>query len=147
MVIIENISEIYFCQLLQIGAGVVLKRPLSARIFAAQISTLLRRTASITGFVIPTLELKLISLNPYSKMVTVEDRKPIRLTQLEFRLLYTLITNRGQVVPAEVIIERIWGYHDQGNRELIRSLISRLRKKIKPSVETSFIIETIPRVG
>ena len=44
------------------------------------------------------------------------------MTQLEFRLLYTLMSNRGQVIPIENLIERVWGYEGTGSRELARGL-------------------------
>ncbi len=35
------------------------------------------------------------------------------------------MTNRDQVVPTEVIVERVWGYAGEGDRDLVRGLVSR----------------------
>jgi DNA-binding response OmpR family regulator len=86
-------------------------------------------------------------VNPATRTVRVNGRQPQRLTQLEFRLLYVLMLNRGQVIPTEVIIERVWGYTGDGNRDLLRGLISRLRRKIEPSPNEPYFIQTIPGAG
>jgi DNA-binding response OmpR family regulator len=54
-----------------------------------------------------------------------------RLTHLEFRLLYTLMVNQGQIIPTETIVEHVWGYTGDGDRDLIRGLVSRLRAKVE----------------
>jgi DNA-binding response OmpR family regulator len=106
----------------------------------------MRRSASVPYYVLPSLKQKEIELDSTAHMVTREGEEPIRLTQLEFRLLYTLMTHPGQVVPTEVIVERVWGYSGEGNRDLVRGLMSRLRKKIETHEDDRFL-ETIPGVG
>jgi DNA-binding response OmpR family regulator len=57
------------------------------------------------------------------------------------------MTNRGQVLPTETIVERVWGYSGEGDRDLVRGLISRLRRKIEADVENPRFIQTVPGVG
>jgi DNA-binding response OmpR family regulator len=147
LMMIDSPSERLLCQLLRSGADVILNRPVSPAIFAAQVGTLIRRSASIPSFVLPELTLDEITLDPSTRTVTVPGEEPRRLTQLEFRLLYTLMTNRGQVIPLDVLVERVWGYTGEGNQDLVRGLISRLRRKIESGSEESRFIETIPGVG
>ena len=80
-------------------------------------------------------------------MVTVLEQPSRRLTQLEFRLLYVLMVNQEQVIPVDVIVERVWGYTGQGSRELVRGLVSRLRRKIEPDVRQPRFIQNVPGVG
>ena len=133
--------------LLRAGVDLVLPRPVSPRILAQYARTLLRRVGSIPSFMLPELELDVIRLNPASRTVHVTGREPQRLTQLEFRLLYVLMINREQVIPTEMIIERVWGYTGEGNRDLVRGLISRLRRKIEPLPNQPRFIQTIPGTG
>lgn len=147
LMIVDQITEKNLCDLLQKGADIVLDRPVSPQVLTAQIQTLLRRAAAVPGFVLPTLALNEITLDPSTRTVTVSGKETRRLTQLEFRLLYTLMTNRGQVVPLDVLVERVWGYTGGGNRDLVRGLISRLRRKIEPDPEQTRFLETIPGVG
>lgn len=146
MIVNPQIEKIV-CSLLQQGADMVLERPVSPMLLTSHVQALIRRAAAIPSFVLPTLSLEGITLDPSSRMVTVHGQEPKRLTHLEFRLLYTLMKNRGQVIPADVIVERVWGYDGEGNRDLVRGLISRLRRKIEPGDAQVRFIETLPGVG
>jgi DNA-binding response OmpR family regulator len=143
----EPMSEADTCKVLNMGADVVINRPASPLVVAAQCSVILRRSNAVPGFVLPSLDLGLISLDPSSRQVEVQGKPSQRLTQLEFRLLYVLMTNRGQVLPSEVIVERVWGYSGEGNRDLVRGLVSRLRHKIEPDPEKPIFLETLSGVG
>jgi DNA-binding response OmpR family regulator len=140
LMIIDPISEMTFCELLRRGADVILSRPVSPKVLTAHMGALIRRSAAVPSFVLPTLSLEEIALDPSTRTVIVRE-------ELEFRLLYTLMTNRGQVIPVEVIVERVWGYSGEGNQDLVRGLISRLRRKIEADPNSSHFIETIPGVG
>lgn len=147
LMVVDPPAESRLCKLLRCGADVVLSRPVSAKLLAAHMGALIRRSAAVPSFVLPTLALDEITLDPSTRTVMVKGQEPRRLTQLEFRLLYTLMTNRGQVIPVNVIVERVWGYSGEGNQDLVRGLISRLRRKIDVEPDTSQFIETIPGVG
>lgn len=140
-------TENQLCRLLQAGADIVLNRPVAPLILTEYIRALLRRTQTVPTFVLPRLTLPDITLNPDSREVTVSGQPPSRLTQLEFRLLYVLMVNRGQVIPVDMIVERVWGYPGHGNRDLVRGLVSRLRRKIEPDKGEPAFIQNIPGVG
>jgi DNA-binding response OmpR family regulator len=101
----------------------------------------------VPTFVLPPLNITEIQLDPDTRIVTVRGEEPRRLTQLEFRLLYVLMVNRGQVIPVDTIVERVWGYSGQSSRELVRGLVSRLRRKIEPDLHNPRFIQNIPGVG
>jgi DNA-binding response OmpR family regulator len=143
----EPRGEAATCELLQAGADLVLARPVSPRLLAQYARTLLRRAHAIPAFRTPPLDLGQVRLDPASRTVTVAGAEPQRLTQLEYRLLYVLMSNREHVVPVEVIVERVWGYNGEGNRDLVRGLVSRLRRKIELDPELPHVIETIPGTG
>jgi DNA-binding response OmpR family regulator len=71
----------------------------------------------------------------------------MHLTHLEFRLLYTLMTHAGQVIPTERIVENVWGYDGEGNRELVRGLVQRLRSKVEPDPRQPVYILTEAGIG
>jgi DNA-binding response OmpR family regulator len=146
VLILDRTPERTICELLQRGADLVLERPVSPQMLAAQVQALMRRAGGIPSFVLPTLDLEQIHLDPSTRSVTVAGQTR-RLTQLEFRLLYVLMTHRGQVIPTEVLVERVWGYGGEGNRDLVRGLVSRLRHKIDDSPDQPGLIETLPGLG
>ncbi|MCB8965393.1 MAG: response regulator transcription factor [Chloroflexota bacterium] len=147
LLIIESPSEEELCQLLRNGADLVLPRPVSPRILAEYTKTMLRRNRTVPTSVLPRLNVTEIKLDPDTRTIRVLDGDERRLTQLEFRLLYILMVNRGQVVPVDTIVERVWGYTGQGSRELVRGLISRLRRKIEPDISAPQFIQNVPGVG
>ena len=147
LVIVEPPTEGALCQLLSIGADLVLPRPVAPRVLSEYVRALMRRVQTVPTFVLPRLNVEKVKLEPDTRTVTVLGQEPRRLTQLEFRLLYVLMVNREQVVPVDVIVERVWGYTGQGSRELVRGLISRLRRKIEPDATTPQFIENVPGIG
>jgi DNA-binding response OmpR family regulator len=75
------------------------------------------------------------------------DGSARQLTNLEFRLLYSLVVNRGHVLNTETLIEKVWGYTGEGDKNLLKSLISRLRAKVEESPREPKLIMTVPGVG
>ena len=144
---VPSIDENAHYELLKLGADLVITPPFSTKVLIAQISVLMRRAGSVPTFSLPTLNAPGLSLEPTSRAVTVDGKPPQRLTHLEFRLLYTLMTNRNQVVPSEAIVDRVWGYTGQGDRDLIRGLVSRLRGKIELNPHKPRYIVTVAGVG
>lgn len=147
VVLIDQTGEDVHCTLLEAGADLVIARPFSARVLIAQIRALLRRAGSMPLFSLPTLSLAGLTLDPTTRTVEVAGQPSRRLTHLEFRLLYILMTHKGQVLPAETIVERVWGYTGRGDRALLRGLISRLRAKVEPDPRSPRYILTVPGIG
>jgi DNA-binding response OmpR family regulator len=72
----------------------------------------------------------------------------LHLTSLEFDLLAYLARNAGRVVGYDELLERVWGYEcDEGNHDLIRSCLKRLRKKIEDEPGKPRYIVTVRGVG
>jgi len=145
--IADVISEDLQIDFLQAGVDLLVLRPYSVRLLLAQIRTILRSSSGIPFFSLPTLTQRDVVLDPATRTVTVGNGQPKHLTQLEFRLLYTLMTHAGQIIPTERIIENVWGYSEEGNRELVRGLVQRLRAKIEPSPRDPQYILTELGVG
>lgn len=146
-IISDPINESLQVDLLEAGADVVILRPYGVRFLHAQIKALLRRSAGIPFFSLPTLIQKDVVLDPSIRTVKVGDNQEKRLTQLEFRLLYTLMTNVGQIIPTDQIVEHVWGYSGEGNRDLVRGLVQRLRSKVEPVPRKPEYILTEPGIG
>jgi len=140
-------NESSHCELLKLGADLVLVPPFSAKLLIAQIGVLMRRAGGVTAHSLPTLSAPDLTLNPETRTIEVAGKAKQRLTHLEFRLLYTLMINRGQIIPTETIVEHVWGYTGQGDRDLIRGLVSRLRAKIEANPRKPQYILTTPGIG
>jgi two-component system KDP operon response regulator KdpE len=134
-------------QCIRAGADLILSLPIEPRLVAAYCLNLIRRVAGQSPSALPVVEVEGLKLAPAARTVTLHDGEPIHLTPLEFRLLFLLLSHRGQVIPTEDLIERVWGYAETGSRDLARGLVSRLRSKLDDPAEAPRFIETIPGVG
>ena len=51
------------------------------------------------------------------------------------------MTHVGQIIPTDQIVEHVWGFAGEGNRELVRGLVQRLRSKVEANPrEPQYII-------
>lgn len=133
--------------LYQAGVDFVVVRPYSARLLTIQIRALLRRATRMNPFVLPDLTAGDIVLNPATRQVSISHSAPIHLTNLEFRMLHALLIHAGHILSIEFLVNTVWGYAEEGNRELVRGLIQRLRTKIEPDPHEPRYILTEPGVG
>jgi len=68
-----------------------------------------------------------------------EKNKIISLTKIEKELLQVIFSNPSRELTYEFIINEIWDYDDKNHQETLRTLISRLRKKLpKDTIQTLY---------
>lgn len=145
--IVDTIPEEDQASFLDAGVDLVLTRPFSVVLLNAQIRMLLRRSANVPFFSLPSLTQGPVQLDPAMRTVQVDQGEPVHLTQLEFRLLYTLMTHAEKVIPSEEIVDYVWGYEGESNKELVRGLVQRLRTKLEPDSQKPSFLFTEPGVG
>jgi DNA-binding response OmpR family regulator len=147
VVVVDRLAEDLKVRLLEAGADLVIERPFNSRFLIAQIRALMRRSAGLPFFSLPILTQSGVMIDPSTRTIQVDDGEVKRLTQLEFRLLFTLMTHAGRVLPAETLVEYVWGYSGEGNRGLVRGLVQRLRSKVEPDPANPRYILTEPGLG
>lgn len=141
LVITDPIPEEALIKVWEIPVDLVVSRPYSANLLLAQIRSLAKRNSGMPYFSLNAIQYPTILLDPTTRTVKVQEGEAQPLSRLEFRLLYTLMTHPGQVFPPENLIEHVWGYDGEGNRNLVRGLIKRLRAKIEPdSLEPHYLL-------
>ncbi len=70
------------------------------------------------------------------------------LTNVQFDLLYHLMSNAGQVFTSQQLLQDVWDYpRDTGSPELVRAHIKNLRDKIEPEPRRPVYIRTIQGHG
>jgi DNA-binding response OmpR family regulator len=147
VLIVDRLPEDLQVKLLEAGADLVVERPFYPRFLIAQIRALMRRSAGLPFFSLPILSQSGVMIDPSARTIQVNDGEVKRLTQLEFRLLFTLMTHAGRVLPTETLVEYVWGYSGEGNRGLVRGLVQRLRAKVEPDPANPSYIITEPGLG
>jgi DNA-binding response OmpR family regulator len=118
-------------QALDRGADDHLAKPFSPRTLLARVRALLRRGRGEADRPEPLL-IGSLRLDVERRVVSVGDRTPARLTPLELRLLQFLVARRGETVPSERLLVHVWGGRGEGDRQLLKQLVHRLRQKIEP---------------
>lgn len=128
---------------LELGADDYIVKPFSPSQLVARVRAVLRRAGVVET--VGTLSAAALTLDRARHEVQRADEAPIRLTQLESRLLESLMLNAGQVLTSDQLITAVWGA-DGGDRTMLKQLVYRLRSKIEKS-EQGNLIETIAGVG
>ena len=129
---------------LNLGADDYMAKPFSPRQLVARSLTVLRRAGKTLA---PSVrQAGSLSFDSSRREVRRDDGPPVTLTPLEGRLLDLLMTNAGQILPSETIIDQVWG-PEGGDRDMLRQLVRRLRARIEPDPAHPTLIETIPGLG
>ncbi len=72
----------------------------------------------------------------------------VLLTNVQFDLLYHLMSHADQVFNSQQLLQDVWDYpRDTGSPELVRAHIKNLREKIEPSPSNPIYIKTIQGHG
>jgi two-component system response regulator MprA len=128
---------------LDAGADDYLVKPFALEELLARLRALLRRAAPLDDNEV--LRFADLSLNPGTREVLRAGRR-IELTRTEFLLLELLLRNARQVLPREVIFDRVWGYDFGANSNSLEVYIGYLRRKTEAGGE-SRLLHTVRGVG
>jgi DNA-binding response OmpR family regulator len=129
---------------LELGADDYIPKPFSPRQLVARAQAVLRRAGQATS---PApRQAGNLFLSPSRREVKIGDSEPVALTALEGRLLDCLIINAGQILTIDALIDHVWGAQG-GDRDMLRQLIRRLRRKIEPDPANPIYIQTVPGLG
>jgi len=124
-------DEYYLLKAYDVGVDDVVAQPVSLRLFMAKVRAWLRRAQNIPPSVLDELRLGDFVLNNTRRLVTLPSGKQERLTHLEGRLLYLLMSHPGRSFESSVLVERVWGHPGVGEKTLLKNLVYRLRQKIE----------------
>ena len=119
------------------GADDFIAKPFDMSVLMAKINALLRRTYDFTG-ASPVLEHRGAVLNTGDNTLTFEG-KEIPLSKNEYRILLTLLENKGSVVSRERLMERLWQTDSFVDENTLTVNVGRLRKKLDGAGLTGFI--------
>ena len=127
---------------LEAGADDYFIPPLHPDLFLARIHALSRRNTVYHGNILYYEDLLL-------NIGTMElscNEKSVKLGLKETKLCELLLSSPTQIIPKNLIIEKIWGMESDANYNNVEVHISFLRNKLK-SLNTKTIIKTIRGVG
>jgi DNA-binding response OmpR family regulator len=142
-----NRDEQHALDAYQAGVDECVVKPVSPSLFLAKVRAWLRRSRAIPVGALVRLDFGLLRLDPEQQELLHENGSVIRLTNLEFRVLYFLMSHDGEVLPADLIIRRIWGYSGDSDVALLKNVVYRLRRKIEPDPGHPCYLQTVGQQG
>ena len=71
----------------------------------------------------------------------------LRLTPMEFELLYVLAAHEGEPLSRTSLLKQVWGYDDGGDAKLVNVHVQRLRMKVESNPEKPQIVQTVRGIG
>jgi two-component system response regulator MtrA len=129
------------------GADECVIKPVSPALLQAKVQSWLNRSWTIPATILDTFQVGEVQLSPAQRQFIDQGGTPIKLTNLEFRLLHLLMSHPGQMLEGDFIIGRVWGYYGEGNSALLKNVIYRLRRKIEPDPTAPRYILSSTREG
>lgn len=127
-----------------LGADDYISKPFRVRELMARIKSVLRRYSNSSDGII---NINGVIINTNKAKVYKNDEE-IVLTAMEYRLLLTLINNRGNILTRNKLLEDIWDVEgDFVNDNTLTVYIKRLRNKIENNPAKPEIIKTVRGLG
>lgn len=122
---------------MNIGGDDFIAKPVEPSVMIAKIQAILRRTYNMTDKT-PVLEHKGAILNLNDTTLLYHDSK-IELTKNEFRILQTLLENKGKVVSRDTLMTKLWQIDCYVEENTLTVNVTRLRRKLESAGLTDFI--------
>lgn len=133
---------------LAIGADDYVSKPFSPRELVGRVKALLRRSYQGKS---PLAEKLYFNQNDLEidvdRMEVVKSGEEVHLTLNEFKILRTFVSNVGQVLSREQLIEASFGYEYDGFDRTIDTHIKNIRQKIEDYPKDPQYIQTIYGAG
>lgn len=122
---------------MNMGGDDFIAKPFDLAVLTAKVQAMLRRTYDF-GMGAGNLEHMGAVLNTGDASLTYQGEK-IDLTKNEFRILQTLLENKGRVVSRDDLMMRLWETDSFVDENTLTVNVARLRKKLDASGLTEFI--------
>jgi DNA-binding response OmpR family regulator len=122
---------------MNMGGDDFIAKPVDLNVMMAKIQAVLRRTYDMSGDV-PTLEHGGAVLNLNDTTLEYLGEK-IELTKNEYRILQTLMENKGKIVSRDTLMTRLWQMDSYVEENTLTVNVNRLRKKLEQAGLCNFI--------
>lgn len=122
---------------MSMGGDDFIAKPFDMNVLVAKVQAVLRRTYDFGGHT-QVIEHRGALLN-MSDASLVYNGEPVELTRNDYKILLTLMENRGSIVSRETLMEKLWETDCFVDENTLTVNIARLRKKLDSAGLTGFI--------
>ena len=123
---------------MNMGGDDFIAKPFDLNVLTAKIQAVLRRTYDF-GTQMTVLQHRGAILNTSDASLTYNGER-IELTKNDYRILRTLMENKGKVVSRDALMERLWETDSFVDENALTVNIARLRKKLELAGLNDFIV-------
>ena len=138
VIFISSVSDnMNIVMAMNMGGDDFIAKPVDLNVLTAKLQAVLRRTYELAGQV-PVLEHRGAVLNLNDTVLSYQGQR-IELTKNEFRILQTLMENKGKVVSRDTLMTRLWQDDCYVEENTLTVNVNRLRRKLEGAGLTDFI--------
>lgn len=122
---------------MNMGGDDFIAKPFDLNVLTAKLQAVLRRTYDF-GSQVGILQHRGALLNTADASLTYNGQR-IELTKNDYRILTTLMENKGKVVSRDMLMEKLWETDSFVDENALTVNIARLRKKLEGAGLSGFI--------
>lgn len=138
IVFISSVSDnMNIVMAMHMGGDDFIAKPIDLNVLTAKLQAMLRRTYDM-GNKIPVLEHNGAVLN-LNDTTLVYQGNVVELTKNDFRILQTLMENKGKVVSRDTLMTKLWQMDYYVEENTLTVNVTRLRKKLEAAGLKDFI--------
>lgn len=131
---------------LNLGADDYLMKPFNIDELLARIEAVRRRIQPyVNNDESGSITIGEVTIDYKKQAIRVKDTT-IQLTLIEWQLISELAANPGRLIQYEQLLTKVWGPEYRNDIQLLRTWISRLRKKLETNIDKP-LIRTIRNTG
>ena len=139
VIFISSVSDnMNIVMAMNMGGDDFIPKPVDLNVMMAKIQAVLRRTYDMGGGKTAMLEHRGAVLNLSDTTLTYQGER-IELTKNEFRILQTLMENKGRIVSRDTLMTKLWQTDSYVEENTLTVNINRLRKKLENAGLSEFI--------
>jgi two-component system, OmpR family, alkaline phosphatase synthesis response regulator PhoP len=130
---------------LRLGADDYLVKPFELPELLARVEARLRREEGrVAGP--PEYAFGDVRVN-FRRVELTRGGRPVELSAKEFQLLRYLVEHRGETLPRQELLDRVWGYDAMPSTRTVDVHVAGLRKKLEPDPRQPRFILTVHGLG